>query len=613
MSYIDAVIDDFVVKGKDIDIVGPVQFAQEKWGLGVELYPSQRFLLKLLFGEELDTKNRTIVVRTADASRTLFRLSEGAYLRYLYHEGRCSIGEQNGPIEELVWSGGRKTTKTFLIAFVIMYQTYRVLSYYNPHEHFEIPQDREIRCTNLGSSEDQAGLVFSEVLAGVGGSSFFRSLLHSEPGATKIKLLTRYQADRIAADKREAKFTQPGLVIRVAPSTARGVRGPNNICLVFDEFAHFPEEAKNASADQLYEALKPSIAKFAGFAKVASISSPGPRSGKFYQLHEAAMRTGTSDLVYLETPTAEFNHTISAAFIQKEYAREPASAEVEYGAKWGGTQFKFVQRPDKFDLCFRREPSLTPPYEYRGVPYYMGGDLGLSSDGTAFAVAHAEGDTVVVDNVIWYYPGVGQYEMYDTMFFDREIETDRGVKRVGLIHDLKDFVRMFAVRKGMIDQWNAGGFCDIARRESMPWVESSFFDARANWTEAEVFVTLYTEGHLLLPIMPGLRQNLLDLERKQLNLKVGDKYIYKVEAPHISDAEPPLGHDDIWWAISHAVYLVYVNEIQTGRSAKQQHVRSVVKSVKQDGRRVESQRMQTLRQTQQRYTKQIGGVRRRGK
>jgi len=89
-----ALIDSYKITGRDVDVVPSVEFAEAIWGLGLTLFPAQRFLMRLLFGEPLLNKGKTIHVRDLVGDKVLYKLTEEEYLSFLYNEGRCSIGQQ---------------------------------------------------------------------------------------------------------------------------------------------------------------------------------------------------------------------------------------------------------------------------------------------------------------------------------------------------------------------------------------------------------------------------------------------------------------------------------------------------------------------------------------
>ena len=620
-SELSSIFDEFKIGPSSSEempnIASSVELAEAPWGLGHTLYPAQKFLLRLVFNEPWD-ENNIIPVRDITGERVIAHLTEPEYLQMLYEDGRCTIDERTTEIKEVVWSGGRKTSKSFLIAVMILYQAYKCLSMYNPHEYFGISEDSEIRLTNLASTEEQASHVFNNVRHSVSRSPIFRSLLYAEPSQHKISFFTKAQVEEKKKGGARAKLLMPTVVIRVMPSTASSLRGANNAMIVFDELAHFQEKSRTQSGKAIYDSVKPSIAAFSDFAKTVSISSPGPRSGQFWNLYNTAMRSKTGDIVYIETPTAEFNPTIPHDFLVAEYTRDPAYFMVEYGAKWAGSFFKFIQQPDVLEACVQRDPSLVPERAYgRELPYYVGIDLATEYDGTVYAIGHAEEDVVVIDNVWFFYPGMGKYSDYESLPFIERVE---GEEDFGLIPDLIDFTKRFQVHKGVTDQWNLKGFVNLANLEGINWIEGTSSGDVTNYEVAELFTRLYREDKLILPDIPEVIENIKDLDRITVNKRANAsnaRRMYKVKAPAPGEDElPPKGHDDIWSAVSRCVWLVFNEEIATGKSLKYKVKRNNVKkrvANKIARGSMESQRMREMsrQRTGLRSSRKVGSIRSR--
>lgn len=562
---------------QDRPCVGVREFIEAPWGLNFTPYPTQVFILKLLFGDELDGKHRNIVVRDMWGSKTLHKFSEREYLHYLHEEGRCSIAAQDDErVEEIIWNGGRKSTKSSTIALAIGYQSYRFLSLYDPFSTLGLMEDNEVRITSLGSNEDQAGIVYAAVDALVSKSPFFLEHLNKLPKATQMELFTRKQLDTRREGGLRGRYVRPGLVIRIAPATARGTRGPNNIGLIFDELAHFEEKGNNRSGASIYKALKPSIAAVSRFAMTLSISSPGLQSGQFYELYRHAMDIQESSRVYLETPSAEFNPSLRNDFLAKEYRADKPYFLVEYGARWDSSLHKFIQDEVQFERCFTDVPqSLTQTT--RGIPHYAGIDVGTEDDGTVYAISHAEGEVVVVDCVVWYYPGIGKYAEFSALPL---MQQNPDGTYYGVVDDLCSLSQGFVVEKGYTDQHNGKGLADLAGLRGIHWIEVVNVGEMDNYLIAETFKTLYLENRLRLPNIPGVKQNIKALDRVMKTRRTADgKFMYKVQAPSAGANQlPPEGHDDIWSAVSRSVYLTYVEDILTGRSKKRAHRAETVKA-----------------------------------
>jgi intein/homing endonuclease len=93
---------------KDADII---EFVEAPWGLKMTLFPVQRVILKAHYGLELDDEK---TFQISDWTRTKVEThTEKSYLRKLYEEGRCNIGEviPGKQRREMILSIGRRSGK----------------------------------------------------------------------------------------------------------------------------------------------------------------------------------------------------------------------------------------------------------------------------------------------------------------------------------------------------------------------------------------------------------------------------------------------------------------------------------------------------------------------
>ena len=93
---------------KDADII---EFVEAPWGLKMTLFPVQRVILKAHYGLELDDEK---TFEISDWTRTKVEThTEKSYLKKLYEEGRCNIGEviPGKQRREMILSIGRRSGK----------------------------------------------------------------------------------------------------------------------------------------------------------------------------------------------------------------------------------------------------------------------------------------------------------------------------------------------------------------------------------------------------------------------------------------------------------------------------------------------------------------------
>jgi len=88
-----------------------IDYIEQPWGLSMRLYPGQRFLVKLYYHLELDDTEQNVPVTDMFNTKVLYRFTEKEFLKYLFEEGRCNIGEQDHERRELILPIGRRAGK----------------------------------------------------------------------------------------------------------------------------------------------------------------------------------------------------------------------------------------------------------------------------------------------------------------------------------------------------------------------------------------------------------------------------------------------------------------------------------------------------------------------
>ena len=140
--------------GKAADIIS---FAESAWGVGMELYPVQRVILKAHYGIPLDD-TKEFLVDTSWRLDKKVKFTEASYLRYLYDEGRSNIREVIPGQErrEMVLSIGRRSGKTAISACIAAYETYKLILKADPHTYYGIMPSNPIQIISIATDKDQA-------------------------------------------------------------------------------------------------------------------------------------------------------------------------------------------------------------------------------------------------------------------------------------------------------------------------------------------------------------------------------------------------------------------------------------------------------------------------
>lgn len=195
------------------DVADILTFAEAQWGLGMELYPVQRVILKLHYGMELDDNPYQLdlskpvpkghpkydqitlgkkrprqalslantykdvmapddwcdlyenVVPVSDWRRKTWRfMSEVEYLKYLYKKGQCNVKAAPGvELRVMLLSVGRRSGKTQMASVIGAYETYKLISKHDPQAYYGLPAGEPIQLISVATDKEQAGILYSKV------------------------------------------------------------------------------------------------------------------------------------------------------------------------------------------------------------------------------------------------------------------------------------------------------------------------------------------------------------------------------------------------------------------------------------------------------------------
>ena len=88
-----------------------LDYIEQPWGIGMHLFPVQRFIVKLAYFLPLEEHEKTITITDMFNTKELYHFTEVEYLRYLNDEGRCNLKEQDHERRDLVLACGRRGGK----------------------------------------------------------------------------------------------------------------------------------------------------------------------------------------------------------------------------------------------------------------------------------------------------------------------------------------------------------------------------------------------------------------------------------------------------------------------------------------------------------------------
>ncbi|RWK33781.1 hypothetical protein [Mesorhizobium sp.] len=241
---------------------------------------------------------------------------------------------------------------------------------------------------------------------------YLSKLVRGERGVVQALAVDRDQA-KVVLGYTKAFFEQPilrktvkketadgielknGLSIEITTNDRRRVRGRTVVAAVFDEVAFWLSENSANPDEDVYKAIKPSMATIPG-AMLIGISSPHARKGLLYRKFKANYGKAGKILV-VKAPTWRMNPTLArdSELITEAYAEDPSSAAAEYGAEFRTDIEQFVSL-DVVEGCV--SPGVKErPWDSRHRYVAFADPSGGSSDSYTLAIGHREGKRVILD------------------------------------------------------------------------------------------------------------------------------------------------------------------------------------------------------------------------
>lgn len=182
--------------------------------------------------------------------------------------------------------------------------------------------------------------------------------------------------------------------IIVATNDYRAVRGRTIVCVIMDEAAFYGGDSAASSAREVYNALVPALARVPGSVMII-ISSPWKREGLLYDKWIEGFGKPDPRLLVVQGESRTFNPTIPEHIVTGALARDPEVARAEWLAQWRDDLNNFIDRA-LVEAALDRGVLARPPVS--NTHYVAGCDpSGGRSDSFTYAVAHREGEMIILD------------------------------------------------------------------------------------------------------------------------------------------------------------------------------------------------------------------------
>jgi hypothetical protein len=526
-----------------------IEFVESKWGLGMTLFPVQRVILKAHYGLKLDDEK---TFKISGWRRNDWEThTEKSYLKKLYDDGRCNIGEviEGKQRREMILSIGRRSGKTTISACIAAYETYKLIKLGDPQKYYGLPSSNNIQIISVATDKDQAGLLYQEVSGHYRNCAFFGPYTANNT-LSYARFQTPEDVEKYGRyiENASAKAT---LKVTFRSCVAKGLRGAGNICVILDEVAHFTDKGQSG-AEEVYNAVVPSTSAYSPKdpkdptkpigevdGRVILISSPLGRQGLFYNLFQIGMRGGkaSDNILCVQAPTWEVNPTVPAQEFEKHFLKNSAVFFTEYGGEFTDRTRGWIEKEDDLMACV--DPTLKAQRSAPArKPHFMGIDLGLVGDGTAVAIGHLEADgKIVLDLVTQIKAGVGVYADKERLDFDDVADW------------IKNLCDSFYISEGIFDQWAGIPLEQALSKRGLGQMKSVSMTKTLTSQMYQNFKDMMWDRKLALYNKKDGKEDYLK-ELLELQARVQSKHIITVEAPQVQGK-----HDDMSDALIRMVWI----------------------------------------------------------
>jgi hypothetical protein len=211
---------------------------------------------------------------------------------------------------------------------------------------------------------------------------YITGLLHSNPMLERM----------IVREDREAVELSNRTVIEVHTASFRAVRGYTVACCIADEIAFWRSEDSANPDHEIINAIRPAMATLDG--RLVALSSPYARRGALWDAYRHQFGKPGPILV-AQAPSRTMNPTLPKRVVEQAMERDETAAKAEYMAEFRSDVESFITREVVEQCTVPGRVELPPTDNARYIAFTD--PSGGSKDAWTLAIAHLEGQTVVVD------------------------------------------------------------------------------------------------------------------------------------------------------------------------------------------------------------------------
>lgn len=517
------IINSFPVIDKQIDVLNIIDFANNI--IKINLWARQKFVLKVFYNLPLSDEEKKEIQWLKD-NKGITILENYQYINF----------------NELILNIGRRGSKSSMAALIATYETYKLLSLYNPQKFYGLIPGTAIYILHCAAEEEQAKGVQDYVRGFVKNTNWFDSYL-DDMKEREIRFFTRFDKD--------TSYPKGTVRIFSLTSNSSSITGRTAKVVILDELARMLDTKGRLAGKEIYDALTPSVKTFKSEGKIIDISSPRAESGVFYDLSIKAPKV--HEMLYFNYASWEFNEKLTYDDFKSEFEKDPEMASMEYGAKFGKVLNKAfdwtkIDKMVEWDRC-------TNFIGNKSYIYGITCDAATVNDRYGIAWGHSENrgadKYIIID-------GIKYYESKKT----KDNQGNINIEEVDL-----DMVDNFVI--GLIKLLGSVSFIAYDQGKSTASIQKL---QKLNYHAIETTFTNKYKETLYLDTKNILNQERCKIcgkdEQGAINILMNEmKYIQRtVEGPMIKIGHPqhgPVTTDDLYDCVSNLIHLLLLEGSST--------------------------------------------------
>lgn len=428
---------------------------------------------------------------------------------------------------------GRRGGKSRIMSFIAAYEA----TYGGWHKFLAEGEIAQIFV--IANDKKQAGIVFRYIKA----------------------LLTRKYPGEILSDTGGSLLLDNNVEILVQAATFRGIRGFSTACIILDELAFFRDEYSANPADEIVNALLPSLLEH---GKLIGISTPYAKFGYFYDMHEEYFGKGDEDVLVWKAPTLVMNPSYSKLRMNRAIKKDPVAARAEFDAEFREDLETYLSIDEIKAVTNTDIPMITPQPDIRYMAFTD--PSGGKSDSFTLGIAHQE------------------HEENGKIVLDRLEEVTAPYNPKEVTKTFCDVLKLYRVSQVTGDRF-AGNWCSGAFRENGIYYKESKLNKNELYLDFQALVKMYK---VFLLDVKKLSTQLQRLERRTRSGGVD------------SVDHPPGLHDDVANAAAGVCTLLGLKPTATPEAAEARLPRMGIKER-------EGTFKEAVESTEKEFAKEVGG------